>query len=308
MTQVKRSKYSIVWFLFHGMTASTVLVGCGPVATESERTEVQSSPAPVVDEPVSKRTPSQTAEETLAPEPVSPEATVEKAGLVEDSTSAPNASTSESQPAHADREDAQQASGGGEVSQDSSLTKLTGVARLQQLGAKIERGAEDRVIGVDLNDTQVTDAELVHLAGLADLKSLNLSRTAVTDEGLREIANLRRLKFLYLYGAEVTDEGVKHLAELGRLEVLCLDDTRITDKSLKLLGEMKRLEKLHVQTRATMSDEGLGHLVELRRLFELRIPYSEISDDAVKALTARLPRCKVLRPETKPTDEPEPTD
>ncbi|HAY79371.1 MAG TPA: hypothetical protein DCY79_06135 [Planctomycetaceae bacterium] len=186
---------------------------------------------------------------------------------------------------------------------------LTGVARLRQLGAEVELGAEDRVIGVDLDGTRVTDADLVHLADLQDLKSLNLSRTAVTDKGLEEIANLRRLKFLYLFGVAITDEGVKRLAELDRLEVLCLDDTQITDKSLKLLGELKRLEKLHVQTRATLTDEGLGQLADLRRLFELRIPYSEISEDAVKAFSARLPRCKVLRPETKPIDdEPEPTD
>ena len=41
--------------------------------------------------------------------------------------------------------------------------------------------------GLYLNNTQVTDAGLVHLKGLSKLQYLDLSNTQVTDEGVKKL-------------------------------------------------------------------------------------------------------------------------
>jgi hypothetical protein len=42
-------------------------------------------------------------------------------------------------------------------------------------------------VELDLGETDVSDAGLVHLKGLANLKELGLYRTKVTDAGVREL-------------------------------------------------------------------------------------------------------------------------
>ena len=60
------------------------------------------------------------------------------------------------------------------------------VAELEKLGAEI---IPDPFGGkrVDLGGTQVTDAGLVHLAGLTNLKRLALARTQITDAGVADL-------------------------------------------------------------------------------------------------------------------------
>ena len=76
------------------------------------------------------------------------------------------------------------------------LGMVWGGGPLRKLGAKIEPLVGE-VVRVDLVDTQVTDVELVHLAGLTNLKSLILPKQ-ITDAGL-----------VHLHGAQVSDGGVE---------------------------------------------------------------------------------------------------
>jgi hypothetical protein len=71
--------------------------------------------------------------------------------------------------------------------------------------------AMKRVHGVDLHNTQVTDAVLEQLKGLSQLQGLCLSYTQVTDTGLAHLKGLNQLKQLHLGFSQVSDEGVKKL-------------------------------------------------------------------------------------------------
>jgi hypothetical protein len=78
----------------------------------------------------------------------------------------------------------------------------------------------DRIRGLYIPGTAVTDAGLVHLRGLTQLHHLNLDKTAVTDAGLAHLKGLTGLKTLSLVGAKVTDAGVNDLRQaLPRLKV-----------------------------------------------------------------------------------------
>jgi hypothetical protein len=168
------------------------------------------------------------------------------------------------------------------------------VAALQALGATIDYGIGDRIVEVDLDGKPVTDADLVHVKPLADLRILNLSGTAVTDAGLKELTSLSRLKFVYLFNTNITDAGMEALQALPRLEVLCLDQTQITDVGLKALEELPRLEKLHVHSKAPITDAGLESLKKHIRLFELRVGGPHITEEALERLKAALPNCNVI--------------
>ncbi len=65
--------------------------------------------------------------------------------------------------------------------------------------------------GLDLGDTDVTDAGLKELAGLMSPQSLNLGGPQVTDAGLKDLAGLKSLRTLDLSFTQVTDAGLKDL-------------------------------------------------------------------------------------------------
>jgi hypothetical protein len=69
------------------------------------------------------------------------------------------------------------------------------------------------VIWVTLKSSEVTDAGLEHLKGLAKLQRLSVSYTKVSDAGLEHLKGLTHLRLLDLWGTKVTDAGVKRLQQ-----------------------------------------------------------------------------------------------
>ena len=70
-------------------------------------------------------------------------------------------------------------------------------------------GANARVIGVDLNRSKATDANLALMQFWPDLVSINLSGTAITDQGLATIAQFTQLTKLNLTLTKITDAGLR---------------------------------------------------------------------------------------------------
>jgi hypothetical protein len=76
---------------------------------------------------------------------------------------------------------------------DSALTHKAedkAAKAIQKLGAFItrdEKAKRNPIVSVDLSDTRVTDAGLKHLAGLRQLRRLDLPVTRVTDEGIADL-------------------------------------------------------------------------------------------------------------------------
>ena len=94
--------------------------------------------------------------------------------------------------------------------------------------------------------TQVTDAGLDIWKELTQLTSYCTSRraTQITDAGLRHLDGLTQLKRLYLNGTKVTDAGLNHLKGWTRLQWLGLCDTQVTDVGLKHLQGLTQLQAL----------------------------------------------------------------
>jgi hypothetical protein len=87
----------------------------------------------------------------------------------------------------------------------SSSTIETGLAWLRRVVGEEE--LFKTLIEVGLVGHQITDAELVHLEGLAPLRRLYLGDNDVSDAGLVHLRGLTNLKLLNLRGTLVTDAG-----------------------------------------------------------------------------------------------------
>jgi Leucine-rich repeat (LRR) protein len=94
-----------------------------------------------------------------------------------------------------------------------SLTELEELylsgTRLTDFGLTAVRGKKLRVLF--LGNLPVTDAGLVHLAGITSLQRLVLSGTRITDRGLSNLYGLSNLRELHLEGTSVTGVGIVKL-------------------------------------------------------------------------------------------------
>ncbi len=97
---------------------------------------------------------------------------------------------------------------------DALLEHVGGLTRLQGVDQDYLDGSYvglEKLRSLYLDGSDVTDAGLVNLKSLTNLKRLDLSFTQVTDAGLVHLKGLTKLKYLGLNRTQVTDEGVKKL-------------------------------------------------------------------------------------------------
>ena len=92
--------------------------------------------------------------------------------------------------------------------------------------------------------SNVTDVGLKPLAGLSELKVLNLSVTHLTGAGLKELSALKQLQSLDLMCDDITDAALKELSGFQRLRILRLAATHVTDAGLKKLSTLRDLRVL----------------------------------------------------------------
>ncbi len=88
-----------------------------------------------------------------------------------------------------------------------------------------------------LGGPSLTDADLEHLEGLTQLKSLDLGGTEITNAGLQHVEGLIRLRELNLWGTDVSDAALEHLKELRQLQELWLTGTVVTNAGVKKLQQ-----------------------------------------------------------------------
>lgn len=122
---------------------------------------------------------------------------------------------------------------------------------------------------VSLQDSDITDANLVHLRALPHLQALHLNRCSITNDSLAAIGRLRKLERLSLGSTKITDDGLNQLARLRELEVLGLQKTSVSDAGLRTLRSLPRLREVDV-TKTAVTDQGIAALTESSRKIKIR--------------------------------------
>lgn len=120
-----------------------------------------------------------------------------------------------------------------------------------------DAAAASRIITLQLEGSaQLTDAGVLHLASLPNLRNLNLQGTSITDAALAAIAELRSLETLSLAWTAVTDAGVRALGTLDRLERIDLSGTRCGDGSIHACAGKATLR--HFRSGEGITDAGIA--------------------------------------------------
>jgi hypothetical protein len=157
---------------------------------------------------------------------------------------------------------------------------------------------------VSVQDTGVGDAAVDNLVSLtrpefAATERLNLENTNVTDASLVHLSGLKKLKRLVLENTGVTDTGLSHVSTLTSLQGLNLEATHITDAGLPKLENLTLLQELSLN-KTRVSDDGLRHLWVHTGLISLDLRNTDVTESGVADLKSRLPNCKVLHATSNP--------
>ena len=136
------------------------------------------------------------------------------------------------------------------------------------------------LLGINLQNTWITDVGMAYLSGFSNLSELKIDATYITNDGLAHLSNLGNLKKLSLRDINsVSDAGLKHLAGLTSLEALILPYT-ISDNGLAYLNNLAKLKELDLQN-ANITDAGLVHLKTLKSLEILDLSGTRISHEGL---------------------------
>jgi internalin A len=146
--------------------------------------------------------------------------------------------------------------------------------------------------GLDVNGTEITDADLKGQAAFKSLQVINLQKPQITDVGLKSLAGLKSLQSLNLFGAQVTDTELKELAGIKELQALFLHETRVTDAGLKELAAIESLQVLGLAGTA-VTDAALKELAKLKSLRSQGLKGAKVTDAGVAALQKELPECTI---------------
>jgi WD40 repeat protein/tetratricopeptide (TPR) repeat protein len=84
---------------------------------------------------------------------------------------------------------------------------------------------------------RITDQGLSVLTDMPGLRVLYLNDSPFSDAALVQIGGIRQLRRLSLHGTRITDAGLAHLKMLDKLEFLALTNTRTSDEGRAQLGD-----------------------------------------------------------------------
>src|SRR5262245_57393666 len=102
-----------------------------------------------------------------------------------------------------------------------------------QRGGVVETDPKSRITGVKLGFRWLTDPDVEMIAGLKDLRKLDLSFSLITDAGMERLKLLDSVTDLNLFAVEkITDVGISYIRGWKKLERLNLHGTDVTDISM----------------------------------------------------------------------------
>lgn len=92
-----------------------------------------------------------------------------------------------------------------------------------------------QLVWLKLQNTNIADDDISHIAQLSNLTKLDLSNTFITDKGLAQLAACSGLQYLNLVGTKITATGITQLKTLKNLQWLYLYKTGYASKDSGIL-------------------------------------------------------------------------
>ena len=99
-----------------------------------------------------------------------------------------------------------------------------------------------RILQLDLDDADITNAGIAHLTKLTALKELRLKGCCNLDDGCVDaLRRINELELLHLGGTKITVDGLEHIHTIGTLKKLLISADRgdaATEEKLRNLAIM----------------------------------------------------------------------
>jgi Leucine-rich repeat (LRR) protein len=157
----------------------------------------------------------------------------------------------------------------GEVD-DTSLESLTQLAALEHLRlrdspitdagiAKLNPSKLPNLRIINLPQSKLTAAGLVHLASFQKLIQLRLSAATLDDRAAEELATFPALRSLHLIGPKFTDAALDQLAKAPKLSSLYIDDCHLSDAAWERLFKAKPSIHVHIDQHHHDRDPNADH-------------------------------------------------
>ena len=187
--------------------------------------------------------------------------------------------------------------------------------RTKQLGGTIRKNQAGRIIGIVIENNELTVEDMQAIAKLSDLETIRITGPSVTDDYVKAISNLTKLKSVDIENSNITDESLEILKALPQIETLALRrNLAFTDKAIQLFAEFPNLKTLKILYNGFSSTAlmGLGKLesvcvldlralpvgddtllfvAKLNNLEEIRIKSDSVTNFGI----AQLKKCKALK-------------
>jgi hypothetical protein len=186
---------------------------------------------------------------------------------------------------------------------DDYLPALSGLNKLQFLSLKRSSKKSQYSPGI-------TDEGIKNLAGLTNLRVLDLSFTHISGEGLARLKNLSELRELNIYHTFMALEGsdfkhleafpelrklqcnvyshpdlaLRHIGGLTGLEELYLEGLDITSFNIRHLKGLTNLQVLHLGAN-DVGSYGVRYLRNMVHLRELSLAFSEVGNSGLRHLS-----------------------
>lgn len=144
-------------------------------------------------------------------------------------------------------------------------------------------GSLKNLRGLALERTNITDKGMVHLKDLTEIGLLSLNWTRVGDAGLKQLSGLKKMGILYLCQTQTGDEGVAAMKNMKQLVWLDLRQTRVTDAGLVHLSQLPRMRLLCLYG-IQMTDAGIAPLTKLANLESLTLNQTQVTDEGAQKL------------------------
>ena len=189
----------------------------------------------------------------------------------------------------------------------AEIAKLLSLVRLKAGGPDVTNAGLEKIAGLknlkvlDLDQAKVDDDGMKHLVALP-LVDINLKLTDVRDDGVGHLAKIQTLKQLKLVKTKVTNAGIAHVKNMPNLEGLDLQDVNTVDNAcLSDIKGLKKLKFLRIYG-PTFDGDGIAPIGEMTTLRTLSMHQTGLNDENVKYLKGLVDLEKLLLYGTRVSD------
>lgn len=153
-------------------------------------------------------------------------------------------------------------------------------------GIENVRGKKLKTFGIEDSQT-FDDTAIAWLGEMTDsMQEITIMRCiAISDDGVNQLAGLKNMRKLNLRGNYLGSDALKACVNMPELTQLIVSENVIDDEGAKYLEGLTKLEHLDLWAN-NLSDAGLDSIVKITSLKRLSMVANQISDEGVAKLTA----------------------